>query len=191
MNALSANRLLVLDGPPGSGKTSALQFIETLPPTVARVLPKLRTGGREPKPGEYTADYIRLSDAEYDWHAATPDFYGYRFGTDRYGFHQADLEALIASTRSAVVVVRSTPVIRSLQTLKGIDVVPVLVSTPLHVIRERLDDGEATRRRLARAAEFAADFDPTIYRAALRNDGSRHEFEAALHQLLDPAAEAA
>ncbi|MGK2855975.1 MAG: hypothetical protein ACSLFQ_02085 [Thermoanaerobaculia bacterium] len=159
---------------------------------MARILPKFRTGGREPAPGEFTGDYVRLTVAEFDRHAASPDFYWYPFGADRFGVHRADLESFLATTRSVVVVIRSTAIIRRLQQdLTDVDVIPVFLSTPLHVIRERLEDNEVTRRRLARAAEFDHDFDRSLYRAVLCNDGSPGAFEQSLCELLNNAAIAA
>jgi len=186
-----SKRLIVIDGLPGRGKTTALAFIDSFSPA-ARILSKLRTGGRAPAPGEFIADYLRVTDAEFDRQAASVDFYAYQFGTDRYGFHRSTIDKLFASTNVGAVVVRNTGLIRRLQQeLAGIDVVPVLVTAPLQLVCERLDDSETTRRRLAREAEFLADVDLSLYQAVLRNDGTRTSFEAALRELLTTTAVAA
>lgn len=184
-------RLITIDGLPGRGKTTALAFIDSLSPA-ARILPKLRTGGRDPKPGEFTADYVRLTDAEFDRQAASVAFYAYQFGSDRYGFHRSAIDELFASTDVGAVVVRNTGLIRRLQReLAGIDVVPVLLTAPLQLVWERLEDNETTRRRLAREAEFLADFDLSLYQVVLRNDGTRTSFEGALRELVRTTSVAA
>lgn len=190
--AYTERRLIVLDGGPGSGKTSLLQVVHTLPSSVAQIVPKLRTGGRHPKPGEFTTDYIRLADADFERHAALADFYEYRFGSDRYGVHRADIEAALASTQTAVIVIRNTALISRLQQdITTAAVVPVFLTASSEVIRERVGTDEVSVRRLARAAELERDFDPGLYRVVLRNDGCREAFEAAIHELIKPAAVAA
>lgn len=194
---MNANtKLLILDGAPGSGKTAALRYIaDHFDPRVACILPKFRTGGREPRPGEFTADYLRVTDAEFDALANDPEFFGYRFGTDRFGFRRSDIEAHLASTANTVLVARSTSFIRELkQVVTSATVVPVFLTAPVDIVRERVQHEhppEVVARRLARRSEFERDFDPSVYATVIHNDRSLAEFEAAIHNLIDPMEVAA
>jgi ribose 1,5-bisphosphokinase PhnN len=190
-------RLLVVDGAPGAGKSTLLRYVDgAYDSRVARFLPKYRTGGRPLRPGEFAADQRRIDEMDFARHAAAADFYRYTFGADSYGFHGADLDALIASCETTLVIVRSTRVIRELQCdVANAIVVPVLLDADPELVRARVgaegQTDEVTRRRLARAAEMVTDFDPTVYTERLVNNGNVNEFNYAIDELLKPSAIAA
>lgn len=197
VGAALAKRLIVVDGAPGSGKSTLLRHVAaTYDASVARFLPKYRTGGRQLLPGEFSADQRRVDDLTFARHAADADFYRYTFGPDWYGFHGEELEALIASCETTLVIVRSTRVIRELQRdVTSAIVIPVLLQADPELVRARVategQDDEVTRRRLARAAEIVADFDPSVYTERLVNNGDMDDFTNAIDALLNPDAIAA
>jgi guanylate kinase len=185
------NRLIVLVGPSGVGKTTLCSRLSTARPGLERIVTSTT---RAPRPGEIDGvDYLFMSDAQFDERLAAGDFLEWALvhGKHRYGtLRSAVADRLEHSSLVGILDVQGARSLRDASTrdprLNGRLVEVFIAADSIDTLRERLEVrgemGQAEIDRRMKSASFEMEAIPEFRNVIL--SGTPDEDFAALLDLL-------
>lgn len=179
-----------MDGPSGTGKSDLLAYVHGRRADV-ELIQKATTRHKR----HYESATTAFLDLRFVSQAAFADEsfdYVYSYCGHEYGFHRAQLDAMLDRSRIVLGIVRSVSLIRQLKCeYSSQSVVAVFVdSDPLKLSERMANQGRTTKQvkwRLRRMALAAEDFarNPEVFDFVIRNNSDVVEYHRRIDDVLD------
>jgi len=187
-------KIIFIDGAAGTGKTDLVKYIDdnySLP--AAKYITKYTTRKRRIEEDEFNLqlDLIHVSDNEFDEFNKDSEFYTYKYGNARYGFHKKEIELALEDTDNVFVIIRNKPIIDKIVSEFPLvrPIVTYIYSDRENVISRLKEDGYDDKSigfRLNRLNTAWDDYlrHNDVYQEILINNSNKLDFQRLIDWLI-------